>query len=64
MPVSEVDYNQPMIIEKYNKSDIGGPKMFEGMKTPSLKDMEKKDVPVKADHVKRITANDKLLGLT
>ena len=60
MPISEVDYNQPMIIEKYNKSD----KMFDGMKTPSLKDMEKKDVPLKANIVKRITANDKLLGLT
>jgi len=63
MPVSEVDYNQPMIIEKYNKSELG-PKMFDGMKTPSIKDMERKDVPLKANIVKRITANDKLLGLT
>ena len=36
--------------------------MFD-VKTPSLKDpMEKSQG--KADHVKRITANDKLLGLT
>ena len=61
MPASEVDYNQPMLIEKYKKQS--GKPMFELGKTPSIKN--KSQAPLaKGEHVKRITANEKLLHMT
>ena len=50
-----------MIIEKYKKQN--GKPMFDGLKTPSIKNSLQ--VPLtKAEHVKKITANENLLNLT
>ena len=52
-----------MIIEKYKKP--GAPNMFDHVKTPSLTEVSVGGKPqTKAEHVQRITANEKLLGLT
>ena len=61
MPASEVDYNQPMVIEKYKKQ--AGKPMFEQVQTPSIKNMSQAPL-AKAEHVKKITANEKLLHMT
>ena len=61
MPITEVDYNQPMVIEKYKKQS--GKPMFELVKTPSIKNMSQAPL-TKAEHVKKITANEKLLNMT
>jgi len=52
-----------VVIDKYKNP--GAPSMFDHVKTPSLTEMSGVGKPqTKAEHVKRITANEKLLGLT